>query len=124
MTDHIRPDVEEDGLYYKYRVFKEPERDSQGYPPTEHPVPIDPPTWRRRYLGKDDSNFNLLEELEEVTDFIFPLKPDTDHHARVALAAYAASVSEEKPRLAKDLFRVLADMTNTFQGEFGEERVL
>jgi hypothetical protein len=52
---------------------------------------------------------DVIGYAEEVHDFIFPLKPDTDHHARVALAAYAASVAEEKPRLAQDLFQVLSD---------------
>lgn len=117
MTDHIRPDLNEDGLYYKYRVFKEPERDSQGNPLPEHPIPLDPPLWEANYLDRDGNVVHLVEELEEVTDFIFPLKPDTDHHARVALAAYAASVTEEKPLLARDLFAVLRDLLSHLEAE-------
>lgn len=95
---------EEDGLYYKYRVFREPDN-----VPT-HPV-LMTAYYKINYElgGKEDP----IGYAEEVTDFIFPLKPDTDHHARVALAAYAASVAEEKPRLSKDLFEVLRDLYDT-----------
>lgn len=85
---------EVDGLYEKYRVFKEPEAE-------EHPVGVIA-TWH-------DGRFNYRGPLEEIMDsFVFVLKPDTDHHARVALAAYAESVSREKPKLANDLRLVLA----------------
>lgn len=93
----------EDGLYYKYRVFKEPDDvDTHPYPMT---------TYYALPMDRDVNRFeDPIRYAKEVTDFIFPLKPDTDHHARVALAAYAVSVSEEKPQLARDLFQVLRDM--------------
>lgn len=105
MTNTIKDIIDnqegEDGLYYKYRVFREPDD-----VPT-HPV-IMTAYYKINYElgGREDP----IGYAEEVTDFIFPLKPDTDHHARVALAAYAVSVSEEKPHLARDLFDVLRDM--------------
>lgn len=86
---------EEDGLYYKYRVFKEP----KGVGDLSHPVRI-LATWG---LGRPP------QKVEEVQEFTFTLKPDTDHHARVALAAYAKSVAQEKPRLHDDLMEVLGD---------------
>lgn len=95
------PRKDEDGLYYKYRVFREPE-DVEA-----HPVPMTAYYKRLYELGAKEDPIGYAKE---VTDFIFPLKPDTDHHARVALAAYATSVSEERPELAKDLFDVLRDM--------------
>jgi hypothetical protein len=57
------------------------------------------------------SGWTETEQLEEVTEsFVFVLKPDSDHHARVALAAYAESVSLTKPRLGNDLRMVLATL--------------
>lgn len=108
MTNTIKDIIDnqegEDGLYYKYRVFREPDDVDT------HPIPM-----TAYYRRHGDRHFEWPNEdpvgyAKEVTDFIFPLKPDTDHHARVALAAYAVSVSEEKPHLARDLFDVLRDM--------------
>jgi len=98
-----------DGLYEKYRVFKEPTRDSQGNEPPEHPVSLDPPTWLSvmRSAVPTTPDFQIIEQLEEVTDFVFVLKPSTDHHARVALAAYAWSCREDSPQLFSDLLDVL-----------------
>lgn len=108
MNDHM----EEDGLFYKYRVFKEPD-DAE-----THPVVM---TAYYRRSGVNPMHAQVGNDpigyAEEVPDFIFALKPDTDPHARVALAAYAASVSQEKPRLAKDLFQVLRDQYDTGQEE-------
>lgn len=109
MTNTIKDIIDnlpesEDGLYYKYRVFKEPEEAES------HPVMMTAYYRRDRELENLGENPDPIGYAKEVTDFIFPLKPDTDHHARVALAAYAISVSEEKPHLARDLFDVLRDM--------------
>lgn len=100
-------DPEPDGLYEKYRVFKEPTRDSQGNEPAEHPVSLDPPLWRTSI--PEDEHFVILEELGEVQSFTFVLKPDNDPHARVAIAAYAWSVKDEKPALFRDLMEVLSE---------------
>lgn len=111
-------ETDKDGLYFKYRVFKEPDRDSQGNPPHTHPVNIDPPTWKSTYQNREGEVVHLVEELGEVEEFIFPLKPDTDHHARVAMAAYAASIQEEKPLLAQDLWVLLADVYDEEEKEW------
>lgn len=102
--------IEPDGLYEKYRVFKEPEN------VTEHPVPLyheptyDPASYEGpiEYMGNRGEIHSILPRaLEEVEAFVFPLKPDSDIHARVAIAAYAESVRGEKPQLASDLRDVL-----------------
>ena len=81
------------GLYAKYRVFKEPaDADT-------HPVDI------TIFTTSDHSS------VLEVESFVFVLKPDSDHHARVALAAYAQSVIIEKPELYNDLMDVLSDLS-------------
>jgi hypothetical protein len=43
----------------------------------------------------------------EGSSFVFVLRPDHDYHARVALAAYAASVVAYNPQLADDLNQAL-----------------
>lgn len=86
-----------DGLYEKYRVFKEPDNDYE----EGHPVPVIGPHFLPDEYGD-------AIELEEVTTFVFVLKPDTDHHARVALAAYAASCHQDRPQLSDDLMRLLS----------------
>lgn len=89
----------EDGLYEKYRVFREPELSyNHG-----HPVPLFGP-----HFVPDETGDPI--ELEEVQSFLFVLKPDSDPHARVALAAYAESVHNEKPHLAADLWATLNEM--------------
>lgn len=87
------PPVEPDGLYSKYRVIREPENVE------EHPVKMD-------FMYQDEDGATRFAE--EVDDFVFVLKPETDFHARVAIAAYAASVSREKPILARDLLEVMS----------------
>lgn len=108
-VEGFNPDsTEQDGLYEKYRVFREPTRDSQGKPVSEHPVPIDPPVFRSAFTDRGGNEFAIVTELEEITDeFVFVLKPSTDRHARTALAAYAWSVRDDKPILHADLVHVL-----------------
>ena len=93
-------DEKTDGLYPKYRVFKEPEEAN------EHPVSIEA-SWSSRAIGEGSMKHG---KLDEVASFIFPLKPDTDSHARVALAAYAWSIRDEKPHLSADLLDLLDDI--------------
>lgn len=95
--EELDESVEPDGLYAKYRVFKEPEDVD------EHPVEVQA-EWR---VLNEDGWVRNQGVLEEVSTFIFPLKPDTDRHARVALAAYAWSVKNEKPELHTDLMSML-----------------
>lgn len=98
-------DPDPDGLYDKYRVYKEP------HDVDEHPVPADGPryTTNKTYApGKPIEAY-----MEEVREFVFVLKPDSDPHARVAMAAYAESVQGEKPMLAEDLRSVLRDTRTT-----------
>lgn len=104
--------IEPDGLYEEYRVFKEPADVSEHPVPLHHEPTYDPATYegpigwmRDRQEGSVHSI--LPRALEEVEAFIFPLKPDNDVHARVAIAAYAESVRGEKPQLASDLRDVL-----------------
>lgn len=99
MTERLTHTTDEpDELYAKYRVFREPLESS------EHPVQlIEGPTFLL-----DTIEFGRVSVyLNEVEEFTFVLKPDTDQHARVALAAYAESVRPFKPQLAKDLTEAL-----------------
>ncbi len=91
--------------YTKYRVFREPDIDSPG----GHPVDV-----MANYLAgfefDTEGKGEVWEPLEEVTDgMFFVLRPTKDHHARVALAAYAASCAKEHPLLSDDLFDMLHD---------------
>ena len=77
----------DDGLVDKYRVFRIAEEPSHDSPGA----------------------------MEAVDAFTFVLKPNNDHHARVAIAAYAASCAIEKPQLSKDLYDLLS------QDEWGSD---
>jgi hypothetical protein len=83
---------EPDGLYNKYRVFREPENVE------EHPTDLEA-------IYQDSDGATRFSE--EVREFVFVLKPDSDRHARIAIAAYAESVDLEKPQLAEDLREIL-----------------
>lgn len=84
---------ERDDLYTKYRVFREPDNVST------HPVPM-----IAQYYEKDQRGTTVAQEVEE---FVFVLKPDTDPAARIALLTYAASVAMTKPQLANDLHNII-----------------
>lgn len=45
----------------------------------------------------------------ELEGFYFVLRPDRDRAARVALAAYAAAVQDQKPQLSSDLWLLLEE---------------
>jgi len=88
---------EDRGIYPKYVVFKHPE-----YEPTwieAQTFSISGPT----FPGEQGDKLDLVEE------FIFVLKPGSDRHARVAMAAYAQSVMEDKPLLGEELMQIVAD---------------
>ena len=87
------------GLYPKYIVYRWP-TDSLN----------EDPDIQASYL-RSDFEAGVGEvwlEMEQVTGFVFVLKPDTDQHARVALVAYAESVRPSDPQLAADLDLVLS----------------
>ncbi len=86
---------ERDDLHIKYRVFREPQDTTD-----DHPVEM-------TATYEIDDGFNTAQA-EELTRFVFVLVPESDYHARVAIAAYAASVERDRPALASDLMDVLA----------------
>lgn len=61
------------------------------------------------YARHENKDVHHVHNLDEVDDFCFVLKPIKDKHARVALAAYAESVKDEKPNLHRDIMEVLSD---------------
>lgn len=85
-------EVNERGIYPKYVVFKHPKVEVYKFGGAYSTAP-----------------FETALPLEQVEDFVFVLKPLHDPAARVAMAAYAESIYEEKPQLAKDMWEVLGD---------------
>ena len=86
--------LETEGIYPKYVVFKHPDFvpdliEAVAYPP---------------YKG----GFTPPETLFPIQEFVFVLKV-TDHHARVAMAAYAESVRYDKPVLSSELRQIISD---------------
>ena len=94
------------GLYPKYIVYRWP----------KDPLDIEPEI-RAAYLADvqvgPEGPGEVWAELDQVKGFFFVLKPDSDHHARVALAAYAESVRMDDLQLAEDLDLVLAQVRQT-----------
>ena len=90
------------GLYPKYIVYRWP----------DDPLDIEPEI-RAVYMADvqigPEGPGEIWSEMEQVKGFLFVLKPDTDQHARVALAAYAESVRPTDPTLASDLEMVLGE---------------
>jgi hypothetical protein len=86
------------GIYPKYVVFKHPKM------PSEEMFASAIIDWGDEGTGNSD-----IVDLEPVNDFVFVLKPISDPHARIALAAYAQSVKESKPQLAADIMEILSD---------------
>ena len=88
------------GLYPKYIVYRWPD------------LGADEPEIMASYLADFQVGVEGMGEvwleMEQPKGFLFVLKPDTDQHARVALAAYAESVRPSDPRLAEDLDLVLS----------------
>ncbi len=84
--------LETEGIYPKYVVFKHPDF-----------VPF----WMEARAAPPEIGESI--PLEVVEDFCFVLKPGSDRHARVAMAAYAQSVMEDKPLLGEELMQIVAD---------------
>lgn len=99
---------ERDRLYDKYRLFYEPTEDT----PDGHPVRVMANYFVRVDLpsGYQDGAGEIWHPLQEVEGFYFVLRPESDEHARVALAAYAQSCQKDYPRLSEDLYDVLDSM--------------
>lgn len=89
--------IDKTGVYPKYLVFKHPDF----IPDHSHAFSVKEPRMHGSMVHEI--------ELEQVEDFVFVLKPSTDQHARVALAAYAESVRPENPELYRDLCNILDD---------------
>lgn len=85
-----------DGIYPKYVVFKHPDFIPDNYYAVG---------WQTSEPGESMRH----ERLEHVEDFCFVLKI-SDPHARPALAAYAQSVRNERPRLSTELMELLGDL--------------
>jgi len=93
------------GIHTKYRVFREPNVETD----EGHPVSVNASYLSGTEFGPDGVG-EVWESLEEITDgMFFLLRPATDHHARVALAAYAASVGATDIQLAEDIWDMLGD---------------
>lgn len=86
-----------DELYVKYRVFREPDHLTLKHDKLD-PVPM-----HASFLTEENKEFEVWDEAEEIDGLFFVLRPETDHHARVALAAYIQSCYEEFPKLSADL---------------------
>ena len=84
--------LEGKGIYPKYVVFK-------------HPSFVPEQVIAHAY----EEVMGIGMNLPRVEEFVFVLKPGTDRHARVALAAYAQSVMVDKPLLGEELMQVIAD---------------
>ncbi len=82
------------GIYPKYVVFKHP--------------PFEPSSVTAGAI-EFSVDYSPLIPLEQVEEFCFVLKPGTDHHARVAIAAYAQSVMGDSPLLGEELMQIISD---------------
>ncbi len=99
-----------DEHYWKYRVFHEPsidENDEIG-----HPVEMS-----AMYISVEPDEW---EDVKEVTGSFFVLRPENDHHARVAMAAYAYSCRKELPHLAADIIGMIDQLE--WEEETGQHR--
>lgn len=103
-----------EGLYDKYRVIRtadldrlallaEEEDDVDGGPTMVATFAVETVKW------VESASISGMNG-QEGSSFVFVLRPDHDYHARVALAAYAASVRAYNPQLADDLDQALGLM--------------
>lgn len=88
---------EDKGIYPKYVVFKHP-----GF----EPEVLDAKAFAD---SAGEYSWSTFADLEHVDDWVFVLKPISDPHARIALAAYAESCKAERPQLSQDIYEVLGD---------------
>lgn len=91
LHERMRVGENDQGIYPKYVVFKHPKEETTGY------------------QGVYMSRAGIPKHMDLVDDFCFVLKPIKDKHARIAMAAYAESIKDEKPQLARDIYEVLGD---------------
>jgi hypothetical protein len=104
-----------DEHYVKYRVFHEPEDVGD----LGHPVPIE-----AEYPMQIDSHgtWSLIRSLEEVEGLFFVLRPENDHYARVAMAAYAYACRKEYPHLASDIIQMIEELEwQEETGQYGDD---
>ncbi len=92
--DGVYPDK---GIYPKYVVFKHPDF---------VPELIEAVAYPER---GDRDGFIAPQLIMPIKEFVFVLKPRTDPHARVAIAAYAESVRYDKPILSSELRQIISD---------------
>lgn len=103
INQNYGPEDYDDGLVDKYHVFKSPSG-------------VDISRAYASYAGQSYiGGGEISGTMREVESFVFVLKPNHDHHARVAIAAYAASCSVEKPVLSQQLLQMVED------GEWGDD---
>lgn len=102
-------EMPKDEHYWKYRVFHEPSA-SEGI---GHPVPMEA-------LFLSDETTDEYTEASEVKGAFFVLRPEHDHHARVAMAAYAYSCRKELPHLAADIIGMIEALE--WEEETGQHR--
>lgn len=93
---------DKDELYVKYRVFYEPTDSDFLVDEVGHPAPME-----ARFLQEDKDRFQVWADAKEVEGPYYVLRPREDHHARVAMAAYAYSCAREYPQLATDLLMIV-----------------
>lgn len=103
---------EKDGLYDKYRVIKTEDLDllskiAEDELETQEVRDYAVQTIKWIEMFAIDG---MRDQGAHGTQFVFPLRPDKDFHARVALFAYAASVEPHNEPLAHDLFEALGLM--------------
>lgn len=103
--------MHKDTHYWKYRVFHEPLIDEDDV--IGHPVEIEVTYLSNEMTGE-------WSEVEEVKGTFFVLRPENDHHARVAMAAYAYSCRKELPHLAADLIGMIESLE--WEEETGQHR--
>ena len=101
-----------DEHYWKYRVFHEP----SAHEDIGHPVPI----YACHQVEPDNEDLEDWATVKEVQGSFFVLRPENDHHARVAMAAYAYSCRKELPHLAADLIGMIESLE--WEEETGQHR--
>ena len=101
-----------DEHYWKYRVFHEP----SAHEDIGHPVPI----YACHQVEPDNEDLEYWATVKEVQGSFFVLRPEKDHHARVAMAAYAYSCRKEMPHLAADIIGMIEQLE--WEEETGQHR--
>lgn len=103
-----------DEHYVKYRVFHEPSEINENI---GHPVPVEA---IYATLIHPDGTWVGEEILNEVEGLFFVLRPEQDHYARQAIAAYAYACRRTHPHLAADLIAMIESLE--WEEETGQHR--